>query len=211
MRIIMLGPPGAGKGTQAIRLAEHYRVPHISTGDILRKHVEGRTALGQKAQEFMNAGKLVPDDLVIEMVRERLAQADAKRGFVLDGFPRTREQAEALEGATRVDHVIHLFLEPEELIKRSIGRRVCPNCHAVYHIASNPPKAADTCDRCGSTLVQRKDDLRELVEERVREFEKRTTPLVAFYRDRGVLREVYAAGIIDEIAHRLLSVTQAHP
>jgi len=210
MRVIMLGPPGAGKGTQAARLAEHLSVPHISTGNILRRHVEERTPLGQRAQEFMNAGKLVPDELVIEMVEDRLAQSDARRGFILDGFPRTTHQAEALERITEVDHVLNFFLEPEALIKRSVGRRVCPKCEAVYHILSNPPRAADTCDRCGAALILRKDDTREVVEERVREFEKRTTPLIQFYRDRHVLREVYADGIIDEIAHRVLRAVKSH-
>jgi adenylate kinase len=211
VRLILLGPPGAGKGTQAVRLAEHYRIPHISTGDILRRHVADRTPLGQKAQEFMDAGKLVPDDLVIAMVRERLAQPDAKEGFLLDGFPRTPEQAESLERFARVDHVVSLFLEHEELVKRSIGRRVCPKCEAVYHIASRPPRTEGVCDRCGTALVQRRDDTRELVEERVREFERRTAPLIQFYRERQLLREVYAAGIVDEITHRLLQVTTPHP
>ena len=210
MRVIMLGPPGAGKGTQAVRLAEHLSVPHISTGDILRRHVEQKSPLGKRAQEFMNAGRLVPDELVIEMVQDRLVQSDAKRGFILDGFPRTTHQAEALEQIAKVDLVLSFFLEPEALIKRSIGRRVCPKCEAVYHILSNPPRVPDTCDRCGAALIQRRDDTREVVEERVREFERRTVPLVEFYRVRGLLQEVYAEGIIDEIAHRVLRAVKSH-
>ncbi|HKZ49007.1 MAG TPA: adenylate kinase [Thermoplasmata archaeon] len=207
-RIIMLGPPGAGKGTQAVRLAEHFGVPHISTGDILRRHVSGSTPLGLKAQEFMNAGKLVPDALVIEMVKARLAEPDCRGGFILDGFPRNLAQAEVLAGITSIDHVVYMFLEPEELIKRSEGRRVCPKCAAVYHLLSNAPKAAGVCDKCGTALIQRKDDMREVVEERVREFEKRTSPLVEHYRGQQLLREVYASGIIDEIFHRLLRIVK---
>jgi len=209
MRVILLGPPGAGKGTQAARLAEHFRVARISTGDILRRNVSGGTALGKQADAFMKAGKLVPDDLVIEMVKARLAEPDCRGGFILDGFPRTVAQAEALAKITTIDHVVNMFLEPEELLKRSIGRRVCPKCEAVYHILSNPPKVDGVCNRCGTTLIQRTDDAREVVEARILEFESRTAPLVEFYRKKGVVRQVYAAGIIDEISHRLFEAVKA--
>ena len=209
MRIILLGPPGAGKGTQAVRLAEHFRVARISTGDILRHNVGRGTDLGKKADAFMKAGKLVPDDLVIEMTKARLAEPDCRGGFILDGFPRTVAQAEALDSITKVDHVVSMFLEPEELVKRSIGRRVCPKCDAVYHVLSNPPKGDGKCDHCGTALIQRTDDTREVVEARVLEFESRTTPLVEFYRKKHLLREVYAAGIIDEISHRLFQAVKS--
>src|SRR6266699_6736686 len=155
MRLVLLGPPGAGKGTQAEKLSAYLGVPRISTGDILRRNVADNTPLGQKAKAFMDSGRLVPDDLVIEMTMKRLKEPDAKKGFILDGFPRNLAQAQALDKVTKIDAVINLFLDPEDLVKRSTGRWVCPNCDAVYHVLTNPPKRRGVCDKCGSAIIQR--------------------------------------------------------
>jgi len=203
MRLVLLGPPGSGKGTQAARLAEALRVPRISTGDILRRNVAQGTELGTKAKAFMESGQLVPDDLVIAMTAERLKEPDARNGFILDGFPRTIAQAEALARLTPLDAVVNLFLEPEELVKRSAGRRICPKCESVYHVASNPPKTLGICDKCGSALVTRPDDREEVVRTRIETYERQTAPLIQYYKERGLLREVYASGVIKEISQRV--------
>lgn len=204
MRIILLGPPGAGKGTQAVRFAEKLAVPHISTGDILRRNVAKKTKLGLQAQPYMATGKLVPDDLVIEMTAKRLKEKDARKGFILDGFPRTLAQANALEDLTEIDVVVNLFLDPEDLVKRSTGRQVCPDCEAVYHVLTNPPRKTGVCDKCGSDLVQREDDKEEVVRTRITTYEERTEPLCMYYKERGLLRDVYASGHIEEIFERIL-------
>ena len=203
MRIVLLGPPGSGKGTQGARLAEALGIPRISTGDILRRNVAEGTDLGKKARTYMESGKLVPDELVIAMTAERLKEPDAQRGFILDGFPRTIAQAEALSKLTSLDAVVNLFLEPEELVKRSAGRRVCPNCESVYHIATNPPKKAGICDTCGASLVTRPDDREEVVRTRIDTYERQTAPLVQYDKTRSLLREVYASGLIEEIGERV--------
>lgn len=209
MRLVLLGPPGAGKGTQASKLSNYLGVPHISTGDILRHNVSQNTDLGKKAKTYMDAGKLVPDDLVIAMTVHRLKEADAKNGFILDGFPRTIAQAEALAKLVPLDAVVSYFLEPEELIKRNTGRRVCPKCDAVYHILMNPPKKGGICDRCGSALVIRADDREDVVRTRVETYEKQTAPLIKYYRERGLLKEVYASGLIEEIFLRTIEHLKA--
>ncbi|HEV8595224.1 MAG TPA: adenylate kinase [Thermoplasmata archaeon] len=202
MKLVLLGPPGAGKGTQAVRLADHFGVPHISTGDILRRHVGEKSDLGKKAETYVRAGKLVPDALVIEMVRKRLKQKDARKGFILDGFPRTREQARALDEMVAIDHALLLFLDPEDLIKRSTGRRVCEDCEAVYHLATNPPKTPGFCDQCGGRLIQREDDKEETIRSRIEVYEEQTKPLVNYYKEQGKLVQVYGSGMIDEVFHR---------
>jgi adenylate kinase len=209
MRIIMLGPPGAGKGTQAVKLAERLAVPHISTGDILRTNVREKTKLGQLAQSYMKAGKLVPDDLVIQMVASRLKEKDAVKGFILDGFPRNLAQAKALEAIAKADAVVSMFLDPEDLVKRSTGRRVCPKCSAVYHLLTNPPKRPGRCDKCGSDLVQRDDDKEEVVRARVTVYDEQTTPLIAHYKGKGILKDVYASGHIEEVHQRILQALGA--
>lgn len=203
MRLVLLGPPGSGKGTQGERLAKILGVPRISTGDILRRNVAQGTDLGRKAKGFMESGKLVPDDLVIAMTAERLKEPDAQKGFILDGFPRTIAQAEALAQLTSLDAVVNLFLEPEELVKRSAGRRVCPKCESVYHVVTNPPRQAGICDKCGTALITRPDDREEVVRTRIDTYERQTAPLVRYYREKGLLREVYASGVIDEISQRV--------
>ena len=209
MRLILLGPPGAGKGTQAEKVSAYLGVPRISTGDILRHHVAENTDLGKKAKAYMDSGKLVPDDLVIAMMERRLQESDAKKGFILDGFPRTIAQAEALSKLTKIDAVISYFLEPEELIKRNTGRRICPKDDTVYHILTNPPKKPGVCDKCGTPLVIRADDREDVVRKRIETHEKQTAPLIKYYRDRGMLREVYASGLIEEIFLRTIEALKA--
>ena len=209
MRLVLLGPPGSGKGTQGERLAAALGVPRISTGDILRRNVAQGTDLGKKAKTFMESGRLVPDELVIAMTAARLKEPDARNGFILDGFPRTIAQAEALSKLTPLDAVVNLFLEPEELVKRSAGRRVCPKCESVYHVVSNPPRKAGICDKCGTTLVTRPDDREEVVRTRIETYERQTAPLIAYYKERGLLREVYASGMIGEISQRVEEALRA--
>jgi len=203
VKLVLLGPPGAGKGTQAVRLSESFGVPHVSTGDILRRHVSDKSELGGKAEKYIRAGKLVPDRLVIEMVRKRLKQRDVKKGFILDGFPRTRDQAEALDDMTALDSTLLLFLDPEDLIKRSTGRRVCEDCESVYHLLSNAPTKPGFCDRCGGKLIVRDDDKEETVRSRIEVYEEQTKPLVQYYKERGILVQVYGSGLIDEVADRI--------
>lgn len=209
MRLVLLGPPGSGKGTQAAKLAGVLGVPRISTGDILRRNVAQGTDLGKRAKAFMESGKLVPDEVVIAMTAERLKEPDARRGFILDGFPRTIPQADALAQLTPLDAVVNLFLEPEELVKRSAGRRVCPKCESVYHLVSKPPKKPGICDNCGTPLVTRPDDREEVVRTRIETYERQTAPLIQYYKERRLLREVYASGLIDEISQRVQEALQA--
>lgn len=209
MRLVLLGPPGAGKGTQAAKLSTYFGIPQISTGDILRHNVAQDTDLGKKAKGYMDSGQLVPDDLVIKMVEHRLKEPDAKKGFILDGFPRTIAQADALLKMTKIDAVLSYFLEPEELIKRNTGRRVCPQDDTVYHILTNPPKNPGVCDRCGTTLIIRADDREDVVRKRIETHERQTAPLIKYYRERGLLREAYASGLIEEIFLRTLEALKA--
>lgn len=204
LRAVLLGPPGAGKGTQAVRLVEKYEIPHISTGDIFRKNIKEGTELGKKAQEYMNAGALVPDELVVDLVKDRLQQDDCKNGFLLDGFPRTIFQAEKLdeflsESNLKMDIVINLKVEKEALIKRLTGRRVCKDCGASYHIVNIPPKKEGVCDICGGELIQRKDDNIETVENRINVYEKQTAPLIGYYKEAGSLVDFDGEASLDEV------------
>jgi adenylate kinase len=204
-RVIFLGAPGAGKGTQARALAAEWGVPQVATGDMLREAVAAGTPLGLEAKRYMDAGGLVPDDVVIGLVEERLARPDAARGFVLDGFPRTAAQAEALDAMLRrrgesPDRVVFLDVGREELIRRLTGRRVCGRCGTAFHLVSAPPRAAGRCDNCGGELTQRSDDTREAVATRLDVYEKQTAPLLAYYRDRGLLVTVSGEGPVDRVA-----------
>lgn len=204
LRAVLLGPPGAGKGTQAVRLVEKYEIPHISTGDIFRKNIKEGTELGEKAQEYMNAGALVPDELVVDLVKDRLQQDDCKNGFLLDGFPRTIFQAEKLdeflsESNQKMDIVINLKVEKEALIKRLTGRRVCKDCGASYHIVNIPPKKEGVCDICGGELIQRKDDNIETVENRINVYEDQTAPLIGYYKEAGSLVDFDGEASLDEV------------
>lgn len=204
LRAVLLGPPGAGKGTQAVKLVEKYEIPHISTGDIFRKNIKEGTELGKKAQEYMNAGALVPDELVVDLVKDRLQQDDCKNGFLLDGFPRTIFQAEKLdeflsESNQKMDIVINLKVEKEALIKRLTGRRVCKDCGASYHIVNIPPKKEGVCDICGGELIQRKDDNIETVENRINVYEEQTAPLIGYYKEAGSLVDFDGEASLDEV------------
>lgn len=204
LRAVLLGPPGAGKGTQAVRLVEKYEIPHISTGDIFRKNIKEGTELGKKAQEYMNAGALVPDELVVDLVKDRLQQDDCKNGFLLDGFPRTIFQAEKLdeflsESNLKMDIVINLKVKKEALIKRLTGRRVCKDCGASYHIVNIPPKKEGVCDICGGELIQRKDDNIETVENRINVYEEQTAPLIGYYKEAGSLVDFDGEASLDEV------------
>ena len=211
LNLIFLGPPGAGKGTQAQRLARRFNIPHLSTGDILRRAVAERTSLGKKAKKLMDAGQLVPDEVVNGIVDEALQKPEAQRGFVLDGFPRTVAQATALDEmlarrARSIDYVIALEVPVETLVDRLSGRLTCPVDGAVYHLRTNPPKKAGVCDRDGTPLVQRPDDQPDAVRRRLAEYEKKTALLTGYYKARGVVRNVDGVGTPDEVEGRIVSV-----
>ena len=215
MRVIMLGPPGAGKGTQATRIAAAYDVPHISTGDIFRANVKGGTDLGTQAKAYMDKGELVPDEIVIGMVRDRLAEDDAANGFNLDGFPRTVPQAQALEELLAemerpIDVVLRLAVDESEIVKRLTGRRTCRECGAVFHVSDNPPADEGVCDRCGGELYQRDDDTEEVVMNRLDVYHRQTEPLEFFYWQRGLLRDVEAVGTVDDVTRRALDVLREY-
>ena len=191
MKLILLGAPGAGKGTQAEIISKKLNIPTISTGNILRAAVKNGTPVGLKAKEYMDAGKLVPDEVIIGVITERLAEADCKDGFILDGVPRTIAQAEALEAAgIQFDHVISLEVSDEEVEQRMTGRRTCVACGATYHVVANPPKKEGICDQCGKELTIRKDDKPETVKARLATYHKETEPLKDFYAQRGVLKSI---------------------
>lgn len=216
MNLILLGAPGAGKGTQAKRIVEKYGIPQISTGDMLREAVAKGTELGKKAKEYMDQGKLVPDDIVIGIVRERLQQPDCKKGFILDGFPRTLAQAEALEGMLRelgrkIDAVINVAVPEEEVVKRIVNRRTCRKCGAVYHLIYAPPKVNGKCDKCGGELYQRDDDKEETVRERFRVYRKNTEPLIEFYRKKGILYDVDGTKDIDGVWKEIEGILEKLP
>ena len=204
-RVIFLGPPGAGKGTQARDLAAEWGVPQVATGDMLREAAAAKTALGLEAKRHMDSGGLVPDEVVIGLVEERLARPDAGAGFVLDGFPRTAAQAKALDAMLKargiaLDRVVFLDVSREELLRRLTGRRVCRQCGTPFHIVSAAPRVAGRCDKCGGELYQRSDDSSEAVANRLDVYEKQTAPLLAYYRDRGLLADVGGEGPVDRVA-----------
>ncbi len=208
MYLVLLGPPGAGKGTQAALLARNQNIVHISTGDMLREAVKAGTELGQEAQQYMDRGELVPDDVVVGITRERLNAPDAHRGFVLDGFPRTAPQAEQLDGILEeLDMQLHLIVNLEvperELIRRMTGRRVCPNCGKTYHLVFHPPRSLGTCDECGTDLVQRDDDKESTVRQRLEVYRKQTEPLVHYYAESGLLLNLEGTGTVDQVYERL--------
>ena len=208
MRLIFLGPPGVGKGTQAQRLSAEFRIPKVSTGDILREAVQKKTPLGLEAQSFMDSGKLVPDDVVIGIIRERLKESDCKDGFILDGFPRTVPQARALtsvlgQNQSGIDRVLNFELSDDELIRRLSGRRSCPNCQAVYHVEFNPAKKPDQCDGCGGKLIQRSDDQPETIQRRLEVYQSQTLPLIRFYEDQGVLSRIDGSGNPEAVYRRV--------
>ena len=211
MQLLLMGPPGAGKGTQAVKLVEKFSIPQISTGDMFRAAVKEGTELGKKAKACMESGTLVPDEVTVGIVRERLSKDDCKNGFILDGFPRTVEQAEALEKILgelnlKLTKVLNIHVPAEHLIERAIGRRICKTCGATYHVKFNPPKSDDACDNCGGTLYQRADDNEETMKKRLSVYEDSTRPLIDYYKKLGVYAEIDGRQPIEKVTEELVNV-----
>lgn len=209
MRIVLLGPPGAGKGTQAKKIADKFGIPHISTGDILRKAIADKTLLGKQAAEYLEKGLLVPDDLVIAMVKSRLDMEDCINGFLFDGFPRTVKQAESLdeymqEKGIQLDIVLNIEVKQNTLIERFTGRQVCEQCGATYNIKSSPPKEPGLCDKCGGRLIIRDDDKPETVKKRLEIYETSTAPLIGYYKEKNLLINIDGSGSIDDVFEDIL-------
>lgn len=210
LRLVLLGPPGAGKGTQASAIVSKYSIPHISTGDIFRANIKNGTELGKQVEAYMNKGLLVPDELVVSIVKDRLTKEDCKNGFLLDGFPRTVNQAESLDKELKdmnlkLDRVINIEVGKEILIERAIGRRICKTCGATYHVKFNPPKAENICDKCGGELYQRDDDKVETVEKRIEVYHEQTKPLIDYYKDKGLLLNLDGTKSIEEIFNEIVA------
>ncbi|MEE1940547.1 adenylate kinase [Streptomyces sp. TRM 70361] len=210
MRIVLVGPPGAGKGTQAAYLAKNLSIPHISTGDLFRANISQGTPLGQKAQEYMRAGQLVPDEVTIGMARDRMAEPDAAGGFLLDGFPRNLSQAEALDGilretGTELDAVLDLEVPEDEVVKRIAGRRMCRNDSThIFHVEYSPPKAEGVCDACGGELYQREDDSEDTVRKRLEVYHSETEPIIDYYKAQELVVTISALGRVDEVTRRAM-------
>ena len=214
MKIIMLGAPGAGKGTQAKKIAEKYQIPHISTGDIFRANIKNGTELGKKAKTYMDQGLLVPDELTVDLVIDRVAQDDCKNGYVLDGFPRNIPQAECLDAALakrgeKVDFAIDVDVPDEKIINRMSGRRACVGCGATYHVEFNPPKKEDICDTCGEKLILREDDKPETVQKRLTVDHDQTQPRIDYYTKAGVLKEVDGTVDMEEVFQAIVEILGA--
>ncbi len=214
MKIIMLGAPGAGKGTQAKRIAEKYAIPHISTGDIFRANIKNGTELGKKAKEFMDQGLLVPDELTCDLVMDRIQQDDCKNGFVLDGFPRTIPQAEALDAALtkigqKMDYAIDVDVPDENIVNRMGGRRACLSCGATYHVEFNPTKAEGVCDACGAQTVLRDDDKPETVQKRLTVYHEQTQPLIDYYKNQEILKSVDGTQPMEAVFDAIIGILGA--
>jgi len=199
MKLVIFGPPSAGKGTQAQKLAKRYGIPQVATGDLLREHVAKKTPIGLKVKEYLDSGRLGPDDLIVQMIAERVSKPDCRDGYLLDGFPRTIGQAQELEKMTEVDLVLNIVVDLEVLVERAVGRRICPKCAAVYHVKFNTPKAEGVCDKCGSALIQRDDDKEATVRNRLRVYQEQTAPLVEHFKMKGVLVDIDGSGGIDAV------------
>ena len=199
MKLVFIGPPGVGKGTYAKAVSEKFGIPHISTGDIFREEIKKGSELGKRVKEFLDKGLLVPDDIVIEVVKQRLSMDDCRKGFILDGFPRTLQQAEALEQFASPEWAFLFQAKDETILERLGGRRVCPNCGAIYHIKYMSPKVPGICDKCGTPLIQRKDDTPEVIMERLKIYREQFTPIILFYKERGRLVEIDANEQADKV------------
>ena len=214
MKIIMLGAPGAGKGTQAKKIAAKYEIPHISTGDIFRANIKNGTELGKKAKSYMDQGLLVPDELVVDLVVDRVQQEDCKNGYVLDGFPRTIPQAESLDAALeklgeKIDYAVNVEVPDENIINRMGGRRACVGCGATYHVVYNPTKVEGVCDACGEKLILRDDDKPETVQKRLAVYHDQTQPLIDYYKKSGVLRDVDGTVDMDDVFAAIVDILGA--
>ncbi len=214
MKLIMLGAPGAGKGTQAKKIAEKYQIPHISTGDIFRANIKAGTELGMKAKSFMDQGQLVPDEVTIGMLLDRISQDDSKNGYVLDGFPRTIPQAESLTAALKergekIDYAVNVDVPDDNIINRMSGRRACVGCGATYHVVYNAPKSEDICDTCGEKLILRDDDKPETVKNRLLVYHDQTQPLIDYYKKEGVLVEVDGTQNLEKAFQDIVAVLGA--
>jgi adenylate kinase len=213
MRLILLGPPGAGKGTQASAIVKRYNIPHISTGDIFRMNIKENTPLWKEVKSYLDAGLLVPDELVVDIVRDRIRKSDCKNGFLLDGYPRTINQAEVLnqelaEMGTKLDAAINIFLDTQLLIERAVGRRLCKNCGATYHIKFHPPKQDGICDICGGELYQRDDDKEETVKKRIEVYLTQTKPLIEYYKDKNLLVNIDGAQSIEDTFKEIINALE---
>ena len=209
MKLILLGAPGAGKGTQATRLADHFAIPHISTGDIFRHNLKEETPLGLKAKAYMDQGLLVPDELTIDLVMDRLSKDDCQHGYILDGFPRTIAQAKALDDRTTIDAAIDVEVPDENIVRRMAGRRVCPNCGEPYHTEYKVPAKEGICDRCGSELIIRKDDEPETVLKRLTVYHDQTAPLIGHYREFGKLVSVDGTQSVEAVTEAIINALKA--
>lgn len=214
MRIIMLGAPGAGKGTQAKKIADRWQIPHISTGDILRANIKAGTKIGQEAKEYIDQGLLVPDKLVMDLVVDRLKQVDCKNGYVLDGFPRTISQSESLDASLlkmneKVDYALDIDVADEFIVKRMSGRRVCVSCGATYHITSIPTRVEGICDQCGGNLIIRDDDKPETVTKRLNVYHEQTKPLIEYYTEKGILHKVDGTQSMEDVFHAIVEIVGA--
>lgn len=210
MRAILLGPPGAGKGTQAETIVNEFKVPHVSTGDMFRKNIKEETELGKQVKAYLDKGMLVPDQLTVEIVKDRILQADCSNGFLLDGFPRTIEQANALdkvlsETGQKLDYVINIQVDPKLLVERAVGRRICKDCGQTYHLTFNKPNKEGICDKCGGELYQRKDDTEETVANRINVYQEQTQPLIEYYTTKGIILDINGEQPIDKVGSDIIS------
>ncbi|MBQ3294949.1 MAG: adenylate kinase [Oscillospiraceae bacterium] len=213
MNLLIIGAPGAGKGTMSELILKNYHLVHVSTGDMLREAVRNSTPVGLKAQEYMNRGELVPEEIIHDIIADRFSHSDIDAGFLFDGYPRTRNQAEDLDSilkdmGKKIDCVINLNIDDEELIKRITGRRLCPACGEIYNVYSNPPKEEGKCDKCGAELIQRKDDNLDSLKVRLSEYHKNTQPVIEYYEAMDLVRHVEASGGIEEVYGRINSILE---
>jgi adenylate kinase len=204
MKLVIFGPPSAGKGTQAQKLSKQYGIPQVATGDLLRKAVADKTPLGLKIKSYLDQGKLGPDEVIVQLIKERVAKPDCKNGFLLDGFPRTMGQAKELERMTDIDLVLSIVVDFDALVERAVGRRTCPKCSAVYHIKFNPPMNEGICEKCGSKLIQRDDDKEDTVRNRLKIYQEQTAPLIEYYRKKGKLVDIDGSGGIDAVYSQMV-------